>query len=149
MTAGKMREPFAEGNSVALRHGAYSPAEIEKRGAAVHEGLLEVAPWVAEVHYAPSVDRYLKATAREQLAHEALMSSSKLSPRLLETATAASRLAWVMADGLGLTPAGHARLKLLVAGAVDAEASIAALAAEGRRIAEARADAEVEDGEGE
>jgi hypothetical protein len=147
MTAGRERPPFENGNAVALRHGAYSPAEIEKRAAAVHEALLEVAPWVAEAHYAPSVDRYLKATAREQLAHEALMSGeAKVTPRLLEAATAASRLAWAMGDALGLTPAGHAKLKLLVAGAADAEASLADLIAEGKQVrlaAEARfADAE-------
>ena len=73
----------------------------------------------------PTVHRYLQATAREQLAHEALMTSTKLSPRPLETATAAARLAWQMGDQLGLTPAGHARLKLVVAGATHAEATLA------------------------
>jgi phage terminase small subunit len=89
---------------------------------------------VSEEHYAPSVDRYLKATAREQLAHDALMSGEKVSPRLLETATAASRLAWSMGDALGLTPAGHARLKMLVAGATEAETTIGDLIEQGREI---------------
>jgi hypothetical protein len=151
---GREREPFAEGNRAALVHGTYSPAQIEKRAAAVHGALLEVAPWVAEEHYAPSVDRYLKATAREQLAHDALLdrgADGKGFTRLLETATAASRLAWFMGDALGLTPTGHAKLKMLVAGAVEAEASIGDLAAEGRAIREAAkrriADAAALDGE--
>ena len=93
-----------------------------------------VAPWCDEDRFLPSVHRYLQATAREQLAHEALMTSTKLSPRLLETATAAARLAWQMGDQLGLTPAGHARLKLVVAGATHAEATLADLAAQGREI---------------
>jgi phage terminase small subunit len=74
------------------------------------------------------------------------MRSPKLSPRLLETATAAARLAWQMGDQLGLTPAGHARLKVLVADATEAERSLADLAADGRRILDARPK-EVTDGE--
>ena len=108
-------------------------APIAERAALVHAALFDVAPWCAEDKFLPSVNRYLQATAREQLAHEALMASTKLSPRLLETATAAARLAWQMGDQLGLTPAGHARLKLLVAGATEAEASLADLAEQGRQ----------------
>jgi hypothetical protein len=138
---GERAPPFESGNTVAVVHGTYSAAEVERRAARVHDALLEIAPWVAEEHYAPSVDRYLKATAREQLAHEALIGmtpGAKGFTRLLETATAASRLAWFMGDALGLTPGGHARLKVLVAAATDAEASIADLAEEGRRIRLAR-----------
>jgi hypothetical protein len=128
---------FAPGNDVAKRHGAYSPAEIEKRAGVVHEHLLTIAPWVAEDHYMPSVSRYLQATAREQLAHEALTGmepGARGFTRLLETATAASRLAWAMGDQLGLTPAGHAKLKMLVAGATEAEATIGDLIEQGREI---------------
>jgi hypothetical protein len=136
MVAGQERPPFKPENDAALVHGAYSPAVIAERAAQVHDALIEVAPWVAERHYAPSVDRYLKATAREQLAHEALIGmnpGAKGFTRLLETATAASRLAWHFGDQLGLTPAGHARLKILVAGGEHAEASLADLSEQGRR----------------
>ena len=126
--------PFEPGNTASLVHGAYSERAIAERAELVHAELLEVAPWCDEDRFLPSVHRYLQATAREQLAHEALMASTKLSPRLLETATAAARLAWQMGDQLGLTPAGHARLKLVVAGATHAEATLADLAAEGREI---------------
>jgi hypothetical protein len=153
MVVGRERPPFEPGNTVALHHGTYSERAIAERAAVVHSALLEVAPWVSEQHYAPSVHRYLQATAREQLAHEALMNGSKLSPRLLEAATAAARLAWHMADQLGLTPAGHAKLKLLVAGATEAEASLADLAGEGRAVrlrAEARlVEADTLDGDAE
>ncbi len=152
MVAGVERPPFAPGNVVALKHGAYSPAELEKRAEIVHEHLLDVAPWVSEEHYAPSVSRYLQATAREQLAHEALIGmepGARGFTRLLETATAASRLAWFMGDALGLTPAGHARLKMLVAGGEHAERSLADLADEGRRARLAAVDANsVEDDQG-
>ena len=70
------------------------------------------------------------------------MASSKLSPRLMECATAAARLSWYMSDQLGLTPMGHQQLKVLVADAATAEASIARLAETGRTIREARAVAE-------
>jgi hypothetical protein len=130
--------PQAEpGNTLATKHGAYSERAIAERAGEVHAALLEVAPWCDEDRYLPSVHRYLQATAREQLAHEALMANTKLSPRLLETATAAARLAWSMGDQLGLTPAGHARLKLLVAGATGAEHTLADLMAEGRQIRKA------------
>src|SRR5664280_3386808 len=86
------------GNTLALKHGTYSDRAIAERAAVVHASLLEVAPWCAEDRYLPSVNRYLQATARETLAHEALMAGGKLSPRLLETATAAARLAWQMGD---------------------------------------------------
>ncbi len=136
MVAGRERPPFEPGHTLSLQHGAYSEKAIADRAEQVHGALLEVAPWVAEPHYAPSVDRYLKATAREHLAHEALTArgaDGKGFTRLMEAATAASRLAWVMGDQLGLTPAGHAKLKMLVAGGEHAEASLADLAAEGRQ----------------
>src|ERR1039458_195818 len=110
--------PFEDGNSVALTHGAYSERAIAERAKDVHARLLEIVPWCNEPQYAPSVSRYLEATAGEQLAHEALTTgAAKLSPRLLEAVTSAARLAWRMGDELGLTPAGHAKLKLLSADA--------------------------------
>lgn len=130
---------FEPGNSAALKFGVYSPVVIEAKAAEVHAELLRVAPWCDEERYLPSVLRYLQATAREQLAHEAIANSSKVSPRLFEVATACARLAWVMADQLGLTPAGHARLKVLVADATSAEAGLADLAERGRQIRERRA----------
>ena len=130
---------FEPGNELALRHGTYSPRAVAERAALVHASLLEVAPWCAEDRYLPSVNRYLQATARETLAHEALMAGGKLSTRLLETATAAARLAWQMGDQLGLTPAGHARLKMLTAGGEHAEASLADLAEQGRQTSGYRA----------
>lgn len=128
-------QPFQDVHTLSLKHGAYSKRMIEAKATEVHEELLRVAPWCDEERYMPAVLRYLQATAREQLAHEALMKATKISPRLLETATAAARLAWQMADQLGLTPAGHARLKVLTADAAGAEASIAdRLAAHGAEI---------------
>jgi hypothetical protein len=150
MTAGVERPPFGPGNTAGLVHGAYSEQAIAERAEQVHVHLLEIAPWTSELHYAPSVNRYVQATAREALAHEALMAmepGAKGFTRLMEAATAASRLAWFMGDALGLTPTGHARLKMLVAGAEHAEASLADLSEAGRRarLGAADADASAED----
>jgi hypothetical protein len=135
---GSPKKDFEAGNTLSVRHGTYSPRKIAERAELVHEALLLHAPWLEDDAFVVSVNRYLQATAREQLAHEALLSSEKLSPRLLEVATAASRLAWRMGDELGLTPAGHAKLKLLTAGATEAEASLMELAAEGKAAEERR-----------
>jgi len=107
----------------------------------VHQELLRFAPWLGQEVYAPQLQRYLQATAREQLAHRALVTAEQAgkppSPRLLETATAASRLAWKMADQLGLSPLGHARLKAMTADAEISTLSLADLIAEGASIREA------------
>ncbi len=131
--------PFQPGHQLSRTHGAYSVNAIAERAKEVHLALLEVAPWLNEERYAPTVHRYLMAAAREALADKALTESARFSPRLAEAATAAARLAWSMADALGLTPGGHARLKVLVAEATSAETSIADLAERGRAIREARA----------
>ena len=139
MVAGQERPPFEPGNQLGLRHGAYSERAIAERAEQVHAALLEFLPWCADPRYSVSLQRYSQATAREQLAHEALMSAGgKVSARLLEAATSAARLAWLMGDQLGLTPAGHAKLKMLAAGATEAEASLSDLAARGRDVMQAR-----------
>lgn len=127
--------PFEPGNTLSLRHGAFSPQAIAAKAEQVHNELVLQAPWLAEEKYAPALKRYLDATAREALAHNALMASpNRVSPRLVEAATAAARLAWQMGDALGLTPAGHQKLKLLVAGAAVAEVDVANLASEGQAL---------------
>lgn len=129
----RITSPAAPGNTLALKHGTYSPAAIAAQADRVHDALLEVAPWCNQPEYLPSVRRYLDATAREQMAHRAIEASpDKVSPRLLEAATAASRLAWQMGDALGLTPSGHAKLKTLTAASVHAEVGLADLIAQGR-----------------
>jgi hypothetical protein len=95
-------------------------------------------PELAEDRYAPALLLYLQAVARAQLAHRELTATARLSPRLLEAATSAARLAWQLGAELGLSPGGHARLKLLMADVAGAEVSVAELAARGREIRERR-----------
>ena len=67
------------------------------------------------------------------------MASVKVSPRLVEVANQSARLAWAFSSELGLTPAGHARLRELVSSATVAEASLVRLAEQGAEIRRARA----------
>jgi len=132
--------PFEAGHTRTLTHGTYSPRAIAERAVEVHAELLTHCPWLDEDRYLPSVQRYIEASAREALAHKAIMACTGTpSPRLLEAATSAARLAWRMGDELGLTPKGHLELRALLAGTTSAEASLADLAADGRRVMAARA----------
>ena len=142
--------PFEPGNSKALVHGGSSPRAIAERAELVHAELLTVAPYLSEPKFLPSVSRYLNAAAREALLHEHIVSVSeeqgvgKVPSRVWEQATAAARLAAKLGSDLGLDPIGHARIRALSAGA-DARASLADLAAEGRRLR--NGEAELESGE--
>lgn len=129
-------QPYEPGNLEAVRHGAYSERMIAERAEQVHAEITAVAPWLDDDRYMPALAAYLRAVAREQLAQRALDGwdgKGRFPSRLVETATAAARLAWQMGDELGLTPAGHARLKALTAEAVGAEASLADLLESGRK----------------
>ena len=109
-----VREPFADGNSVALTHGAYSGRAIEAKAATVRETLLEVAPWLDQQEYAPAVARFLRAEARSLLLDEAIRNQAaerggpdKVAMRLWEQPTAADRLAAQLGNVLGLDPLGR------------------------------------------
>lgn len=131
-------EPYQPGNTESMRHGGYSPRAIEAKAREVHEALIEFAPWLNEAHYAPTLNRYLQATAREQLlhAHVERTPAEKVPVRLWESVTSVSRLAHKLADDLGLTPKGHATIAVLTGAAVQAGASIADLAAKGAELRE-------------
>jgi len=138
---------FEDGNSLALVHGAQSERAIEAVAAEVHATIREVAPWLAQDHFAPSVHRYLRAAAREQLLDQFIASTveskgaGKVPSRTWEQATAATRLAHTLAGDLGLTPLGEARLRAVAGSAAVTEMSLADLVAQGaeiRKAAEAR-----------
>lgn len=147
---------FEPGNTVALVHGAYSPAVIAERAQLVHAAILDAAPYLAEPRFLPAVDRYLKAAAREALLHahieavSAAKGTGAVAARTWEQATAAARLAAKLGTDLGLDPIGHARIRALSAGAAASEASLGDLEERGRaglEAARARHAAELESGE--
>lgn len=138
------KKDFEPGHTLTLVHGANSERAIAAKAAEVHEELLTLVPYLAEEKFLPAVSRYLSAAAREALLHDYITAlSAEKGPgavpsRVWEQATAATRLAAKLGSDLGLDPLGHARIRALSAGAGVAEASLADLAAEGRRaLAEA------------
>ncbi|HEY2182485.1 MAG TPA: hypothetical protein VGH09_12510 [Solirubrobacteraceae bacterium] len=129
---------FEPGNQVAAAtatHGARSPAQIAERALALRSRLFEIAPWTAEEHYGFTVDLYLKALAAVSKIDEHLetIGMEKASTRWFEQRTAASNHALKLSHELGLTPQGHAKLKLTATGA---QLNLAALAAAGKAAAE-------------
>lgn len=71
--------PPPRGNTWHLVHGADSPRAIAAKAQQVHDELLTIAPYLAEEKFLPSVDRYLRAAAREALLddHITAVSASK------------------------------------------------------------------------
>ena len=103
--------PFEPGNLVALRHGARSPRKVGERAELVRADLLSSCPGLAEdAESALPVELYCRAVAREELAHEGLERAATnnlpISPRLLEAASAAARVA----RELGIGPRASAEL---------------------------------------
>ena len=139
---GRERPPFPPGNKVALRHGAYSAEVIAARAKQVHVELLAYAPYLDEPRFLPAVARYLAAASREALLDEHIQQVSAekgtgaVPARVWEQCTAAARLASKLGSDLGLDPISHARIRALSAGAESSEAnaSLAELSAEGRRV---------------
>lgn len=137
MPAGERHPDYEPANDAALVHGAYSQAAVAVRAEQVRGELLTFAPYLNEDRFYPAIHRYLTACAREQLAHDALMSrgmGAKGATRLLEVTTAAARLAAKLGSDLGLDPIGHAKIRALSAGADAnaASADLASLSAAGR-----------------
>jgi hypothetical protein len=142
MPAGERHPDFEPGNTVSVRHGAYSPREIAERAKSVHVELLRYAPYLNEERFLPAVQRYLSAAARESLLDDwitkvcAEKDAGAVPARVWEQCTAAARLASKLGSDLGLDPLGHARIHALSSGAGASEASqtVAELSAEGRRV---------------
>jgi hypothetical protein len=108
-------EPFEPGHLLALKHGAYSPRLVGERAELVRSDLLAALPGLTEDPESTlPVALYCRAVAREELAHEgleaAVASGKPISPRLLEAASAAARVARELGDGLGVGPRASAEL---------------------------------------
>jgi hypothetical protein len=145
MTAPRKWADATPGNTLALRHGAYSEAAISAKAAEIRDALYEVAPWLTSDSDTIAVARFLRVEARSLLLQAAIERQSaerggpdKVSAKLYEQATASDRLGAQLGHSLGLDPGGRAKLQQQVAGAAEAEQSIAELAEQGRLIRERR-----------
>jgi hypothetical protein len=138
---GKVRPPFEPGNTAALVHGASSERTIAAKVQELRVALFEVAPDLDKPRFQETVERYLRAVAREKLLHAYLIEKGPehVGQRLWEGATSSANVAQKMADALGLTPAGYHRLKALWGEGVRAEHDVAALESLAARGAEIRA----------
>jgi hypothetical protein len=130
--AGNRHDDFEPGNELAVRHGAYSPRKVGERAQVVRDELLDLVPGLADdPESASPLALYCRAVAREELAHEAIEAGSlsphvlevirkqfpqmlqpgNVSPRLLEAATAAARVASELGAQLGIGPLASAQLR--------------------------------------
>jgi len=138
--AGWQRPPFEPGHTLSLRHGAYSERAIQAKADAIRDQLYTVAPWLDADKDVLAVARFLRVEARCRLLHAAIEEQAvergpaRVSTRLHEQAIASDRLAAQLGGSLGLDPLGRAKLQRQAASAVEAEATIADLTAEGRRV---------------
>jgi hypothetical protein len=126
------RPPFEDGNLVALRHGAYSSRIVGARAEVVRAELAELVPGLADDPESGSlVALYCRAVAREEICHLAIEAGSlsphvlevirkqfpamlqpgNVSPRLIESASAAARVAKELGDSLGIGPLASAQLR--------------------------------------
>lgn len=143
-------ENFTEGNAVALRHGARSPAVVDPISADIKAHLLATltegphapAPYLLSPRWSGELDAYCRAEARVQvlLAYEARVGGpldEQGQPRsYLGELDRAERRAQNARDRLGLNPAAAARLAAYLA-ATERSQSITAQLEARRREREA------------
>jgi len=120
------RKDFEPGHELSTVHGAYSPRRVGERADVVRAELVGLMPGIDDPEMAAPLALYCRATAREELAHEAL-EAGNLSPRLLEAASAAARVAKELGDALGIGPRAAAELRQIRA---QTALSVATLARE-------------------
>lgn len=106
---------FTVGNELAVRHGAYSARVVGQRAQLVRVDVRTSRPDLSDdPDSALPVELFCRAVAREELAHEglerAVAAGKPISPRLLEVASAAARVAAELGDRLGIGPLAAAQL---------------------------------------
>lgn len=134
--------PAAVGNTLALRHGATSPREVQPLAEGFHAAIIEAAPWTSSPAFAGTVQSWAWAEGQALLLRRWLDENGMLdgedeersAARLLDRIE--GRLA-KLRDQLGLNPT--AAMKVLsqaadLAAATGDDEGLAALQAEGARI---------------
>ena len=112
----RTRPPFEPGNSLALKHGAFSPRAVAQRAAQVRELLQEVAPDLAQPIFEDAIMRYCEAEARSRMLAEHIAAVvdaegvPSVPPYLWEQASKATTVAAKIGADCGLDAAGLARI---------------------------------------
>lgn len=105
-------EPFAEGNQVALKHGAYAVVQLQPRAREIATVLREMVPgWQPE--FSLVVDRLAVIEARLERAEEALAERAYDEPaeRIQNDLRLWLGLALRYYESLGLSPASRAKIR--------------------------------------
>jgi len=131
--------PFEVGHFVPVKDGSRSPRIVESITRAVEDALIELYPWIGASRHALALSQLAGAEAvrlllqrrLEQLALEGELEEMKA--RLIESAASWSNRAAKLAEGMGLTPLGEARLAAIMTTAEIGQATLADLADQGRQ----------------
>lgn len=144
------------GNLIALKHGAGSPRKVQPLAEQVEQAIIQAAPWTASAAFTGARQSYAWAEGQAQLLRAYIDVHGMLDEEGEERSAVRSldrvegRLA-KLRDQLGLNPTALSKLLATsaeVARATGDEATVEALAAEGRRILDAQVTAAAELGAG-
>jgi len=110
---------FEVGNELAMKYGAWSPRVQGKRAEFVRAELFVTRPDLAAPEHALPVAAYCRQTAIHELGSEEIERAAEqnraMTPRLVESTTAAGRHAKELADWLGVGPRAEAELRQIKA----------------------------------
>lgn len=116
------RPPFAQGNTLALVHGARSPRVVEPIALALRNEAIEATPHLGDARWASELDAWARAEAKVVVLMQyeskvgALDENGAPRSYLAELDRAEKRAASAR-DRLGMNPASAARLASCLAGA--------------------------------
>lgn len=128
------------GNTLAVRHGAYSPAIVGAKADELRPMVTAAAPWTAAPEFAGTLELYVRtlATALLGLEHIASVTETKgygaVPNRLVESVNAMTNTAMRAGTLLGLDPRAKAQIQALTASTESSLAGLAQLVERGKEI---------------
>lgn len=138
-------EPFAPGNTVGVRHGAFSDRMISAKAAEIHDQLLDACPWIVDTD-ATAVELWCRVRARHQMLADYVEQVAEtegvgaVRPYLWAELGRAETNLMKATESLGLDPAGRGKLArdLGQASFYTRTSGLQALAGEGARLRKLR-----------
>lgn len=135
-------EPFTEGNTANLRHGAHSERKVGPLAAEIAAEAVEAVPFLAAPRFRRSLEAWSRAEAQATLlsayVDEVGLIGEDGKPNVsLDWLTRIERLAAEHRRALGMDPASAVKIERDLV-AIAGPSNLEALAAEGRRALEAR-----------